>query len=100
MSKHADIVKETLTYLYRRINAPTASDQTRYRIAQKALGELLIEREPPPPADLNGLTIAQVQTLVEDGAVTAEDALEFEKEGRARTTLMAWLEGRIDAAVR
>lgn len=92
MSKHKEIVKHTLNYLYGRIDNPMASDRERHRISLLALDQL----EPEAPRfSLEGSTIAQVQSAVEGGLVSAQEALEFERANGERKTLMAWLEERL-----
>lgn len=93
MSKHKQVVKETLTYFYSRIQAPKASGKERLRIARLALDQL----EPEAPTfSLDGMTVAQVQTAVEGGKVSAEAALEHESANAGRKTLIGWLEERAE----
>lgn len=91
MSQHKDVVKQTLDRLYQRIDNPTARDREFHRVARLAVEQL----EPEPPRlDLDGATIAQVQSAVEGGDITVADALAFEQDHDQRKTLIAWLEER------
>jgi hypothetical protein len=45
-----------------------------------------------PVDDPGGFTVAQVQEWVEDNPDMAADVLDAEQAGKARTTLVAWLE--------
>ena len=91
MTTHKQIVSDTIKLFYQRINAPTAGEKERRRIALLALDQM----EPEPSKfTLAGSTIAQVQNAVEAGDVSAADALEFERATDGRKTLIAWLEER------
>jgi hypothetical protein len=80
-----------LNFLYARISGPLASDQERHRIALVALDQLAPDKA---PFDLDGLTVAQVQTAVEGKKVTAAAALEYELANANRKGLTAWLKER------
>ena len=88
MNQHKRVVKETLNFLYARITGPLASDRERHRIALVALEQLA---PTAPTFDMNGATVAQVQTAVEGKAITAVDALKHEYENANRKTLINWL---------
>lgn len=92
MTKHKEIVKHTLQFFYGRIDNPRASERERLRISLLALNQL----EPDAPSfSLEGATIAQVQSAVEAGKVSAGEALEFERANDERKTLIGWLEERV-----
>lgn len=92
MSKHKQVIKETLAYFYSRIQMQKASDKERFRIANLALEQL----EPEAPSfSLDGMTVAQVQTAVEGGKVSAQAALEHEIANAGRKTLIGWLEEKV-----
>lgn len=88
MNQHKRVVKETLNFLYARITGPSASDRERHRIALVALEQLSPSE---PTFDMNGATVAQIQTAVEAKVITAADALKHEYENANRKTLVSWL---------
>lgn len=94
VNQHHVAVRSALKHLYGRISNPTASDQARYRIGLKALGQLGGSEDVPMP-DIEHMTVAQVQTLVESGKVSAAHALDLENQGRKRVSLIGWLEARL-----
>jgi hypothetical protein len=94
MNEHAEVIRECLNYLYRRIPEPLARDKARHRIGLKALSMLAGAPNSKPSMDVTGLTVAQVQSAVEAGKVTAADALQQESSGKNRVSLIGWLEER------
>lgn len=92
MNDHKRVVREVLNHLYGRIPVPFASDLERHRIALIALDALA--PDVTPAFDLSGLTVAQVQTAIEGGKVSAAVALEYELQNSNRKSLIAWLKER------
>lgn len=104
MTETQKVIKQALTRLYQRIDLPTATDNIHYRAALAAVGSLERSQkaskaqEAPAPTEtpanpLEGATVAAVQALVEQGKVSAQEALDYE-EGTPfpRKTLLTWLE--------
>jgi len=50
-----------------------------------------------PEQDYKNLTVDEVLEAVENGAISAEQALEYEKQGKARKTLVEALEELVNA---
>lgn len=101
MKEHLQVIEQALNRLYKRIHQPTATDSMHHRVALKAVRSLRGGQEAPQKAEapqapanpVTSATVAQVQALVEQGKLTAADALAFEREGDfPRKTLISWLE--------
>ena len=101
MKEHLQVIEQALTRLYRRIDQPTATDSMHHRVAMKAVRSLRGGQEAPTKAEatqtpanpVTGATVAQVQALVEQGKLSAQDALAFERQSDfPRKTLIGWLE--------
>lgn len=52
-------------------------------------------QKPPEPENYDSLTIAQVKHLVENGELWPEQALQLERQGPNRKSLVEWLVSRI-----
>jgi len=112
MSEHEKVVRDTLTRLYQRIDGPTAVDAAAYRIALTAVGELVKgdkaaarRLKPTPDADpkpqvgeeyYETLSAKAVVEAVDDGLITAAEALELENAGKQRVKLTAWLKEQVE----
>lgn len=105
MSEHHKVIKQALTRLYQRIDLPTATDRIHYRTALKAVDDLdapkskakAEEKPEEPKHPLEGANVATVQALVEQGKVSAAEALEYEQRSDfPRKTLVAWLEAALE----
>ena len=92
MKEHAEVIRNGLKTLYQRVTNPTAQDQTRLRVALKAVDQLLADSEPRESSSVSELTVTRVQELVESGEIDAAEALDTEREGKNRSTLVSWLE--------
>ena len=97
---NTDTIRDALRMLYSRIDSPLM----RYRNARDESLAILDEideqlegegSEGENPLDETS-TIDDVKALVEDGTVSAEQALEWEKANKDRVTLIEWLEGRLE----
>lgn len=91
MNQHKRVIREVLNFLYARISIPLATDLERLRISLVALEKLAPDEQ---PFNLDGLTVAQVQTAVEADKVTVEEALAYEMQNSNRKSLIAWLKER------
>ncbi len=94
MTEETQVIRACLDHLYSRITSPLASDQARYRVAKKALEKLADDTDPPSQFDITDMTIAQAQAAVEGAKITPQQALDQERGGSNRKTLVSWLEER------
>lgn len=84
-------VKQALGRFYSQIRNPSKTDFQAYRDASRTLN-LLLDADADRKLDVSDLTIAEVQGRVESGALDRAAVLEAERAGKARKTLIDWLE--------
>lgn len=84
-------VKRALGRFYGQIPAPSKTDLASYREACLTI-ELLLDADANNRLNISDLTIAEVQARVEAGELEAASVLEAERNGKARKSLIDWLE--------
>lgn len=84
-------VKRALGRFYGQIPNPSKTDYHEYRQASRSL-RLLLDADADQRLDVADLTIGEIQRRVESGDLDRAAVLASEQAGKARVTLIEWLE--------